>query len=173
LLFFTAFDAAHGQEVWVSDGTADGTVVVRDIAPGPASSRTNFLSAPLMINAGRAVLFSASDGFTGLELWKTDGSEQRTVLVADIAPGPISSSPDRFLVTGTLVFFTADDGSVGRELWVMPDFVQHLPDAALRHLPERFPGLKKYPGVDSAFFVLAHELFDEAASLWPYEEVEP
>src|SRR5512143_1861870 len=37
LLFF-ATDDAHGRELWRSDGTADGTQLVRDIRPGPLGS---------------------------------------------------------------------------------------------------------------------------------------
>ncbi|MFM7792318.1 MAG: ELWxxDGT repeat protein, partial [Microcystis panniformis] len=32
-LFFTAFDGVNGTELWKSDGTAAGTVLVKDIFP--------------------------------------------------------------------------------------------------------------------------------------------
>ena len=35
--------------------------------------------------------FSANDGASGLELWKTDGTMNGTMLVQDIAPGGDSS----------------------------------------------------------------------------------
>ena len=37
-LFFTANDGTNGRELWKSDGTADGTVLVKDIASGSSSS---------------------------------------------------------------------------------------------------------------------------------------
>ena len=36
---------------------------------------------------GKTLLFRASDGVSGAELWKTDGTEAGTVLVKDINPG--------------------------------------------------------------------------------------
>ena len=34
--FFAANDGIHGTELWVSDGTATGTRLVKDIRPAPA-----------------------------------------------------------------------------------------------------------------------------------------
>ena len=36
-LFFIADDGADGMELWKSDGTAAGTVLVKDISPGSAA----------------------------------------------------------------------------------------------------------------------------------------
>ena len=38
-LYFSANDNAHGQELWKSDGTAAGTVMVKDINPGGSQFR--------------------------------------------------------------------------------------------------------------------------------------
>ncbi len=71
-------------------------------------------SAPL----GTSLIFSANDGTTGQELWKTDGTEAGTQLVANIRPGLSWSSPANMTTVDSKVFFTANDGTNGTELWV-------------------------------------------------------
>ena len=63
------------------------------------------------------VVFAASDGVSGVELWQTNGTREGTVRVADIAPGAPSSNPSTFTIAGSKIFFAADDNSTGGELW--------------------------------------------------------
>src|SRR4051812_28875939 len=44
-LFFTASDGPYGIELWKSDGTPGGTVMVCDIVPGPTGSTPGKLTA--------------------------------------------------------------------------------------------------------------------------------
>lgn len=72
-IFFAATTAAHGRELWVSDGTAAGTHEVADINPAPGES-----SWPDQLTAlsGR-VYFFAYDG-SRCGLWKSDGTADGT-----------------------------------------------------------------------------------------------
>ena len=111
--YFTAEDGVHGIELWKSNGTAAGTVLVKDINPGSASSCSD---PSFLTNVNGTLFFSADDGTHGPELWKSDGTAAGTALVKDINSGSGSSEP-RYLtnVNGTL-FFSAHDGVHGFEL---------------------------------------------------------
>jgi large repetitive protein len=110
-VFFPADDGAAGEELWKSDGTAAGTVLVKDILPGAGSSEIRWLTA-----AGGRVYFVADDGANGRELWVSDGTAAGTV-VLDLRPGPESSVPQSLFALNPFLFFSAADGTHGRELW--------------------------------------------------------
>ena len=78
-LFFTADNGTYGKELWISDGTGDGTRMVRDINPGSDGS------IPLCLAAfNDTLVFSADDDIYGIELWMSDGTANGTHMVKDI-----------------------------------------------------------------------------------------
>jgi ELWxxDGT repeat protein len=111
LLLFEGNQIPTGTELWRSDGTAAGTVLVKDINPGSASS---FAGTPSFANVSGTIFFPANDG---VELWKTDGTTAGTVLVSDIFPGSPDSFPQSLTAFGGMLIFAADDGTNGMELW--------------------------------------------------------
>jgi uncharacterized repeat protein (TIGR01451 family) len=110
-LFFAGYDS-NGRELWQSDGTEAGTVLVRDISPGDSSTDLQFLT-----DMNGMLFFWADDGSHGLELWKSNGTEAGTVLVKDINPGSGHSAPTSITEVNGSIFFAADDGIHGPELW--------------------------------------------------------
>lgn len=68
LAFFVADDGRHGRELWVSDGSAAGTSLVDDIAPGAADA-FGLNRLPVIEAVNGSVYFSASDGEHGNEPW--------------------------------------------------------------------------------------------------------
>ena len=111
-LFFRAWDPDHGFELWRTDGTAAGTVIVRDALPGLNSGDPRDLVA-----TGGRLWFSAQDPVHGRELWTSDGTRKGTRLVQDLAPGALSSAPEGLTPFAGRLWFGADDGVVGREPW--------------------------------------------------------
>ncbi len=118
-VLFAANDGVNGTELWITDGTEAGTVLLKDINVGSASSSPSRLTA-----FGSRVIFTANDGVNGTELWITDGTEVGTVLITEIRPGSTSTSflgdfaaVGTFGTPGSFVAFGANDGLVGTEPW--------------------------------------------------------
>jgi ELWxxDGT repeat protein len=64
-----------------------------------------------------ALYFSADDGASGEELWKTDGTAAGTFRVKDISPGAGASQPFGMTAFNGALYFAASDGVSGSELW--------------------------------------------------------
>lgn len=114
-LYFVADDGEQGPELWFSDGSDQGTTLVRDVNPIQHSDA----HAPLWLTVmGDALYFTADDEIHGCELWKTRGQPETTELVADLFIGRTSSSPEELTVAGNRIYFRADVPDKGIELFV-------------------------------------------------------
>ncbi|HVS12789.1 MAG TPA: hypothetical protein VMV46_02605 [Thermoanaerobaculia bacterium] len=112
LLYFAPLTEEHGQELWVTDGTPEGTRLLVDLAPGPESSTPHHLRA-----VDGQLLFAASTPATGSELWATDGTPEGTRLLVDLAEGQHSGDPSEYTPLGDRVLFAGHRDDVGRELF--------------------------------------------------------
>jgi ELWxxDGT repeat protein len=75
-LFFTSLDPGHGVEVWRSNGTAEGTALLKDVKKGKPSSY------PTGLTATKDGLYFFARGTRGrTDLWKSDGTRSGTVVV--------------------------------------------------------------------------------------------
>lgn len=116
-LYFNAVDGFdfdngdHGFELWVTDGTAVGTKMVKDI-----SADSGY---PSNIKAfGNKIYFNADDGINGIELWASDGTSAGTYLVKNINTGGNGNSiPADFIDLNGKLLFTAYSSETGREIW--------------------------------------------------------
>lgn len=111
-VIFVGHDEDHGRELWRTDGTTEGTMLVKDIAEGPDSSRITGLCL-----WRDELYFGADDGHCGKELWKTDGTADGTRLILDHFPGPSDGDPHYFGPAEEWLFYLSYDGSHGKELW--------------------------------------------------------
>jgi ELWxxDGT repeat protein len=94
---FSATDPLHGTELWITDGTTDGTRLLEDInrnVQGFASSTPSYFAA---LEDGR-VIFTADDGVNGTEPWVTDGTSAGTHLLSNIYPGATGSGAQGYLL---------------------------------------------------------------------------
>ena len=82
-VIFSADDGVFGQEVWASDGTAQGTQRLSDIDPGAGDALETDPYGPF-IRAGTRAYFAAFDPVRGRELHVTDGTAAGTRRVADL-----------------------------------------------------------------------------------------
>ncbi len=113
-VFFVADDGKKGSELWVTDGTGTGTMMLKDLCPGSGSS-----SAGGFTPLANKVYFSAMNAAGNREPWVTDGTTNGTYMIKEVNPSSSTgSNPRDFTEFGGKVYFTADNGTNGRELWV-------------------------------------------------------
>jgi len=120
-IFFAADDGLRGDELWMSDGTSinegdssgRGTRIVHDISPGGEPSSPKWITSI----AASEVMFAATDGVLGRELWISNGTSAGTRIVRDIWPGAAGSDPSHLIEYNSVVYFSASDGTTGAEIW--------------------------------------------------------
>ena len=98
---------AGRQQPCVSDGTAAGTGLLKDINPAGDSQPKYFTSV------GSQLVFIANDGVSGDEPWVTDGTSVGTRQLADLQPGPLGSGIGGFVPSAGRVFFAGSAPSFG------------------------------------------------------------
>ena len=81
-MYFIANDGIHGKELWKTDGTLSGTVMVKDINTGSGDGAIYCLES-----VNNVLYFRGDDGTNGNELWKSDGTTSGTIMVKDINSG--------------------------------------------------------------------------------------
>jgi len=115
--YFLANNGTSGRELWKTDGTTGGTVLLKDIYSGSSSAGTQY---SYIVNAQDVRMFlNVTDGVNGNEVWVSDGTSGGTVMAKDIrtgSTGSLSSNSNPLTVFGNL-YFVADNGSNGYELW--------------------------------------------------------
>jgi trimeric autotransporter adhesin len=110
-LFFTIGPAGADAQLWKSDGSEGGTVLVKDISPGDQNIYYGLTSAYGIL------MFAYGNSPQGIELWKSDGTDPGTKIVKDINPGIFSSVPQYIAFNNGLFLYGADNGVNGYELW--------------------------------------------------------
>ena len=116
---FTAESDVYGKEYYITDGTAEGTSLLKDIAEGQANVLPNNSAHPDYFTFGDKLVFQADDGIHGLELWITDGTTAGTQLLKDLDNSP-GNSESVYILGGldSYFFFEYKNGNTDFELWI-------------------------------------------------------
>ena len=113
LAFLSLPPFGSSRELWQSDGTNAGTTII--------INNTSLISAVAegerLVNFGGQLYFTKNDGTSGHELWKSDGTAIGSVLVKDIVPGTLASTPEFKGKLGNALFFRITTASGSQELW--------------------------------------------------------
>lgn len=119
IIYFSADDGIHGNELWRSDGTGLGTYLIADINIGLEGANPSGMTEYKEI-----IYFRAYTEEYGYELWRSDGTASGTYMVKDIYPGvesgAISYSDNNTIwltVVNNILFFTAISPGADGELW--------------------------------------------------------
>src|SRR5205823_3728987 len=104
-----ATDGQSGVQLWNTDGTEPGTVIVRDQAHKVLQVLPNFAMWPV----GKRVIFTASTMPYGNFLWTSDGSEAGTQLLVGTVSSPIVASARE-----KDAYFFATSAAGVRQLWI-------------------------------------------------------
>ena len=116
-VLFQAYNEVTGMELWITDGTIAGTMIVKDIFPGSIGSNPKYITW----FRGK-FYFQATDNVFGVEVWVSDGTSTGTSIVKDIRQGIPDSFPSYFTVMRSLLdasdylYFSATDGLYNRPI---------------------------------------------------------
>lgn len=96
-------------DLWMTNGTPEGTKIVKDIRLGPG-----YADPEHMLDLDDELLFFADDGVHGRELWTTDGTEEGTLSISEFPPE--AAFVHGLTRVGDFVYFTVYlEG--GNQLW--------------------------------------------------------
>jgi len=167
-IYLTGYDEEHGYELWKSDGTPSGTVLLKDLVPGVDSSDPAQFTA-----VGSSVYFIAktSDPYRA-SLWKSDGTADGTV---EVATGEFPTFPDffpmvawkkqiifsRFYDDGPHFLWKSDGTVNGTTTLAELQFKSQLP-----YPPDNFFSHDFTAAGDLLYFIVGTSSSDEIQTLW-------
>ncbi len=108
-IFFSATTGSdHNREMWVSDGTAEGTFLLKDVCPGPCDSD------PKVLGSLNGVLSWAGGSDDGWYLWRSDGTRAGTFRLLEErlrVNGEFYDQEPAFSLAGGFLYFVSSTGS--------------------------------------------------------------
>lgn len=116
LVYFTADHPEFGLEIWVSDGTTEGTYLLKDIGPDQAVTYVNnivvYKDEVYFSSNSRSILYGSLTNYT---LWKTDGTTEGTVIVKEFED---DNDIRKMQVIGSHLYLTIPGDRPYNALWI-------------------------------------------------------
>lgn len=113
---FAAFTPETGQELWRTDGSSEGTQLLKDIAPGASNGlprrQPTYITSTSVNLKDRLIFWGRTT--TQLQLYSTDGSPENTQVLASF---PFETELPNLYLLNEQAFFWVNDGIHGVELW--------------------------------------------------------
>lgn len=117
-LYFWALHLDYGLELWTSDGTSEGTILLHETYAGKRTfAWRNFVRDFEIVEYNGKAYFNSKDDDHGLELWETDGTPAGTRRLTDLVAGFGDSSPSSLIVYQNKLYFIANSDSYGKEVF--------------------------------------------------------
>jgi len=107
---------AFGVELFIGDGTPQGTSLLKNANPGDENS-----NPVLLFQTPNKLFFRLNDGTHGSELWTSDGTTQGTNLFYDFSPGEESGNPQAMTSINDNIYLLLRNSEIGRELHKLED----------------------------------------------------
>ncbi len=126
---FSASNKEGDNALWITDGTAAGTVEIGGLSNDGLAGATNTGLGAGLANAvrlGARVLFGGADNAGATGLWSTDGTAAGTFEIGGLAnsgligqhPSSLGLTPTALAINGPQVLFNGVDAIGYNELWV-------------------------------------------------------
>lgn len=122
-LIFSALDPFHGRELWVSNGTAEGTSLLKDCSPGDNAGNPYDSHPDQFLVHGNKLYFRVrieQESPTRYEIWQTDGTTAGTVKLWRYTWGESGfGAPEQFAIMNNKLFFVAFHPDYGYEIFFL------------------------------------------------------
>ncbi|MEJ7591320.1 MAG: hypothetical protein WKF77_07210 [Planctomycetaceae bacterium] len=123
-MLMLGLDSAHGSELWFSDGTKEGTQLLKDINAGPANGIQGNPFPRSYRNPSDLLVFGPKEGLPVGRIWITDGTPGNTIPLLINSTGNQDSTPYSLTEHDGELFFASDSvlqGDTMNSLWRVHD----------------------------------------------------
>ncbi|MFD2565890.1 T9SS type A sorting domain-containing protein [Pseudotenacibaculum haliotis] len=162
-LFFTATVSGVGMELYKTDGTDVGTVLVKDVRTGSSNGMDSNTNDREIFAEYNGELYFRGNTDTSIQLWKTNGTEAGTVAVKDFGSG---NSPNYIQKGETSTMGLEFDNALffimNNELWKTDGT-----EAGTVKVKENLSGIKEFIVFDGLlYFVAGTESTPTGSEIW-------